>query len=350
MALPPGTATGLEVLDRVALDASDWIVQRIEERGLQRRFELRPARNSWSPARSVSAPMSSPVAILGADPLLKIIDGPALDILEGASVYAIASATPWVAPSTLKMGTALDTLSAVATIPSAGGLGRLEDALGAGPLGRWDEANVIALYMPNESPASSIEELVLSGRNRILIENAAGWELVAWRDATLVSANFWHLSGLLRGLSGSPIRSVELGADAVLVDDRLVPISLSREDFGRTFVTQIDSGEPGSFTFQDKATLPWRVGHLCVRQLDGVAHISWSACGAEYSNNWDVQDALVAPEFVVEFYLGETLLSQATVTETKLNLPDNGADLVRVAAVSAAGRVGEWGSIPLPRA
>ncbi|MCR9194983.1 MAG: glycoside hydrolase/phage tail family protein [Hyphomonas sp.] len=45
IALPPGEAIGLEPLDRLDLDGAEWIVDRIEEQGLQRQLRLRPARS-----------------------------------------------------------------------------------------------------------------------------------------------------------------------------------------------------------------------------------------------------------------------------------------------------------------
>lgn len=241
----------------------------------------------------------------------------------------------------------MDTLVDVTTLRQPAGLGRLAAGLGTGPLGRWDEANVIELYMPGETLSSASVQLVLSGGNRILIENGAGWELMAWREAELVDTDRWHLSGLMRGLAGSPVRSVSEGAHAVLADDRLSPIAFSRDDFGRSFVTRLDDGEASAFTFNDKSGLPWRVGHLRGRQSSSTHQVSWTARGPDYSNNWDFNEVTTNLQYRVETYLNDSLVEQVSQTETEIAVLAETADLVRVAVVSAEGRVGEWGSIPL---
>ncbi len=59
---------------------------------------------------------------------------------------------------------------------------------------------------------------------------------------------------------------------------------------------------------------------------------------------------LVPRTYQIETYLAQTLISQATQSETGLTLSRAGADWIRVAPISSDGRVGEWGSIPLLRA
>ena len=86
------------------------------------------------------------------------------------------------------------------------------------------------LYLPGEVLSSASEAAVLAGQNRLLVENDAGWELVTWCKAELIGADHWLLSGLLRGLSGSPIQAATSGANVVLADDRLVPIALGKEE------------------------------------------------------------------------------------------------------------------------
>ena len=349
LALPPGEALGLEVLDRVALDGRHWIVQRLEEHGLQRHLNLRPALTASSPVRSVTPPSAGAAAVLAAEPIFRIVDGPVLDHLDGAALSVAATGNAWIGSSTLKLGMAADGLSDVATLRRAAGLGRLAADFGAGPLGRWDAANVIELYMPGETLSSADENLVLSGRNRILIENDSGWELLAWRDADLVDTDTWHLTGLMRGLAGSPVRPVLVGALVILADDRLVSLSLGRDDIGRTFIARLDDGETSEFTFNGNASLPWRVGHLRTVRSGGTQQVSWTPRGSDFSNSWELTEASANLQYRVETYLGDTLVAQLDQSDTEITVPVETADLIRVATRSDDGRVGEWGSIPLPQ-
>lgn len=216
-----------------------------------------------------------------------------------------------------------------------------------GPLGRWDEGSLIELEMPNAELSSVARDAVLSGQNRILVEHEEGWELIGWQNAELTATDTWRLSGLLRGLAGSPVRAVPAGSRVVLADDRLVALPLTREAYGRTFLSQVDDGEFSSIEFQDRAALPWRVGHLSARRAADETMVSWTARGAHYSNNWDLSDTPTDAVFQVELYLEEALISQFSQSESELQLNSITTDMIRVAEISADGRVGEWGSIPL---
>lgn len=218
-------------------------------------------------------------------------------------------------------------------------------ALSALPQASWGRSDAATLARADLSSASGAA--VLSGVNRALIEHEAGWELVGWRHAELVATDRWRLSGLIRGLSGSPIRAAEAGRQFILADDRLVALPLGRDQYGQTFLAQIEAGDTIPFTYQDRAALPWRVGHLRAQDRAGVRTLSWTARGPQYSNNW----ALTAPEtetaFQVELYAGDTLVSRSIQRETEFQLAHETADRVRVAEISTDGRMGEWGSIPL---
>lgn len=347
LSVPPGQVAGVRILDRVSLSGTDWVVHRIEELGLQRCLKLRPASTGSTLARSIEAPSASLPATLAAEPVLCLVDGPTLDHLDGSAVWAGASGDPWLSAVSLKLGGSVETLSEIATLQASADLGQLSQSLSIGPLGRWDEASVIELDLVNGTLSSATDDAVLSGYNRALIENEAGWELIGWRSADLISEDRWRLSGLIRGLSGSPIRAVEAGARVLLADDRLVALPLGRDQFGQSFMAQIGSGEVTTFSFEDRASLPWRVGHLSVRQSAGERLVTWTSRGPQYSNNWDLSDTETATAFQVELYAGETLLAQTELSESEFQLETDEADLVRVTEVSADGRVGEWGSIPL---
>ncbi|MCH9751790.1 MAG: phage portal protein [Alphaproteobacteria bacterium] len=347
IALPPAEVIGLEALDRLDFDGAEWIVDRIEELGLQRHLRLRPARSSATISRSIEVPSTGTTAIVPADPVLEIVDGPSLDHLDGSAVFAAASGDPWAGSVSLKMGEALDSLLAIATLQLSTGMGQLLNPLEPGPLGRWDYANVIDVYMPGEEFSSASEDSVLSGTNRLLLKNDLGWELVSWRDAELIGVDQWRLSALVRGIAGSPVLSVPSEAVVVLADDRLTPLSFSDEDIGRTLLAQIGSGEVLPFEYQDRASLPWRVGHLRIRMLNGEHIVSWTGRGSQFSNNWELAEVEHEQQFVIELYLNDTLVSRAIQSETELGVSLGAADTVRVAIMSAQGRVGEWGSIPV---
>jgi|GEM_PF-6806085 len=158
------------------------------------------------------------------------------------------------------------------------------------------------------------------------------------------------LTGLLRGLSGSPVRAVASGATLILADERLEPIAFGQEDLNRDLIWRIGDGDPATFTFLDRASLPLRVGHLMATTVDQTYLISWTQRGREHVNNWEVAEAAPTTSFLVETFLNDASVSQVTVSDARVEVPIDAADLVRVAALSIDGRMGEWGSIPLPPA
>ena len=348
--LTPGIGSDLEVLDRVSLSGSQWIVQRLEEQGLERTLRMRAAADSFERSQSIEAPGVESPATIAADPYAVVIDGPALDQLEGASVLVAATGDPWGGPYPIHAGTELGALTRRAVIENPAGLGRLESALATGPLGRWDEVNPLDLYLPGETLASMVDAAVFAGGNRLLVEHDAGWELLAWRNAELIGEDVWRLSGLLRGLSGTPIKSAASGNHVVLVDDRLAPVAFSAEDRDRTLLWAVGNNDPASFEYQDKAGLPWRVGHLKAAEAGATFAVSWTPRGLGFVNNWALPESDVDMSFVVEAYANDVLVLRSEQSETTVALARDQADRVRVAAISADGRVGEWGSIPLPPA
>ena len=133
----------------------------------------------------------------------------------------------------------------------------------------------------------------------------------------------------------------------MLADDRLVALPLGRDQYGQTFLARLEDGDTTTFNFEDRAALPWRVGHLQVRLSAGVRKLSWTARGPHYSNNWAHAETEIETAYQVELYAGESLISTSIQSETEFELTTAAADRIRVAAMSTDGRMGEWGSIPL---
>ena len=129
-----------------------------------------------------------------------------------------------------------------------------------------------------------------------------------------------------------------------------MPLSLDAEDFGRTFLWTLGDTQQAEFTYLDLAGLPWRVGHLRADLSGDAVIITWTARGADLPNNWLLPESEIDLSFRVEAYSNDALVLQAEQTETMLSITPGQADTLRVAAISADGRVGEWGSIPLPPA
>ena len=93
--------------------------------------------------------------------------------------------------------------------------------------------------------------------------------------------------------------------------------------------------------------MPWRVGHLNAHQTDESISISWTARGSEFADNWEHSDPDMDLSFKIQILSDGVVIAEHIQSESELTIAASEANRVRVAAVSAQGRVGEWGSIPI---
>lgn len=257
------------------------------------------------------------------------------------------AANPWPGRVVLQAGGDLETLSERVVFDAPCGVGMLRDSLPAGPLGRWDEGAQVTLWMPDEDLSSAIDSAVLSGANKLLIERADGWELLAWRQAVLIDEDSWQLKGLLRGLSGTQTGVASAGARVLLVDDRLQFVDMNKDEIGLSLSWKAGDADAVSFTHEDKNGLSWCVGHLKVEASGTDWAVSWTRRGADIADNWNLPEAVNSGTFRVETYLGEALVESLVVHEARVSVSSIGIDRIRVAEVASDNRVGEWASIPL---
>ncbi|MFN3212283.1 MAG: glycoside hydrolase/phage tail family protein [Henriciella sp.] len=348
LALPPGAGTALDVADLISFNDKPWRIERIEDQGLAKQFQLREANEQQSLNRSVSPPKLEDPLPQHVIPEVVIIDGPALSSNEPAGPYITASSSPWVGALPVQIGSTTTSLVPVASVEQPAAIGRLKARLPSGPLGRWDRGGMLDLDLSAQDLASAELGAVLSGANRLLIQNSDGWELIAWQEAELIAPDVWRLQTLLRGLGGTPVRAVEPGALAVLADERLVKVPLDDEQMQVSLLWKIGEADPQAFTFENRAALPWRVGHLSAKTVGDEVEVTWSARSSEYTNNWALPDDLENSRFRVEVYNFNTLISRTDQDTPFAFIPLGSATKVRVAQIGLHQRLGEWVSIPLP--
>jgi len=201
--------------------------------------------------------------------------------------------------------------------------------------------------MPNATLSSVDQETVAAGENRLLMQNADGWEVIGWQQADLIGPEEWRLSGLLRGQAGSPLRTAKTGALVILLTADLVSIPIASEEVGIELNWRAGESELQAFTFRDRASLPWRVGHLKAEPRSGGVHVSWTDRGPEFKNNWMVEDPVAASQFDVRTVRSGIETQHPAQSETHFSVAAGSADQIRVAKIGADQRRGEWVSIPL---
>ena len=146
----------------------------------------------------------------------------------------------------------------------------------------WDEVNTVRVVMSQGTPSSADELDVLNGENVALL----GGEIIQWRDATLVSARVYDLSGLLRGRRGTEdqVGSHKVGEVFVVLD----PYALSSVGMLSTMLGQtvyfkgptiggsFDAGDSASLRFDCRCLRCFApVGITGARAESGDLTISW---------------------------------------------------------------------------
>ncbi len=166
-------------------------------------------------------------------------------------------------------------------------IGRLVEALGPGPVGRFDPGNAVLVDLIGGAFASASRMAVLSGANRLAVRAAhGGWEVLGFAGAEEVATGRFRLTGLLRGLGGTEDATAAgalVGAEVVLLDEAVRPLGLVNAERGAAqnwilepmgLVTELS----GPFVFDGglRAETPLSPVHArVVRLVSGDLHVSW---------------------------------------------------------------------------
>jgi len=339
----------LEAGDGIRLGGEDqiWRVTEVMQASAQA-LELRVDPEELSRVRSLE-----PVADIGGAPTLAVpeiwvIDAPVLpDAGEDWWPLIAGVGTAWPSPVTVSAGLDATQVTARAELSERAGVGRLLSPLATGPLGRWDEAAVLHIDVPGEILASHSKGAALAGAGPILVCNATGWELIGYRTARLTGAGQYELTGLLRGLQGSQILSVESGAFCVLLDNRLQRGNVGAEERGIELIWQAQGrglfGPLLADTFEDKAELEFAPVHLRIKTGEtGRRVANWVRRGAEIRDNWTDVAAVNIGRFAVDLLRNGVNVKSAIVDQAVWDLPDNvlEGDVLTVRQIGPDGRPG----------
>jgi hypothetical protein len=300
LTLPPSLCA-LEPGDHVVLDAGPearvWRIAVTE--GLSaRRAELTGA--SSGPALiSGPQPQAGEGAAPPSRPLLRVLDLP-LAPGEGArgGLWAAGWADPWPGELIIYAGANLESATERARITAPAFTGVLTAPLGAGFEGRIDRGNSVALRLNDGALSSVTRAALLSGANRLAVEGDEGWEVLSFEQAELTGPDTWRLTGLLRGLGGSPVSGADEGARVVVLDGAGAVVALSAEERGAPLmVIAVAPGaalsDPAARTVEtvyDGADVrPLSPVHVRVRLREGALEARWVRRGRIDADAWSAQ-------------------------------------------------------------
>jgi hypothetical protein len=249
-------------------------------------------------------PAAGEVARLTGAPFFRMIELPPLIGAEAdGRPIAVVASDPW-RPMRVFAGADAASLSARGDVSRPATVGVLVAALAAGPLHRWDEVNEILVRIEGRAPESRTETAVFAGGNALAIEGAGGWELVQFRSASLVGADVWRLSGLLRGQQGTEPMAAPAGAVAVFLDQTPARAESPRAERGLPLIWRaaLAGGPAGGagvsevgFTATGVHERPWSPAHLRAwPRANGGFDLGWIVRSRIDGDRWD--DQAVEPE------------------------------------------------------
>ena len=184
-----------------------------------------------------------------------------------------AFADPWPGAVAVSIGTPGTGYVARQALTRRATMGMLTAPLGAGPVGRLDRANAITVRLHGGALASAPLAAVLNGANLAAIGSEAdGWEVVQFGTATMLDAETWRLTGLLRGQAGTIDRTEAghgEGATFVLLNAAVESLALAEAEAGLSLTARC--GPAGATydpdIFVDAAFAAARRGLMCLRPV-----------------------------------------------------------------------------------
>lgn len=216
---------------------------------------------------------------------------------------AAVAAEPWYGIAAVHAGEGLDRRVLVER-PCLSGL--LLEALAPAPSGRLVEQTV-TLVLDRGGLESVTKAAVLAGANRLAIKTGDEWEIVQFRDATLIGDGIWQIAGLLRGQSGSETNAAIPAASRFVVLDA-APASFPVEDHERNVPIEVRAGparrvpEDSSYASETvtvrRADLrPLSPAHLNAVREDGVLTVRWIRRTRIGGDAWGVSNVPLGEAF-----------------------------------------------------
>jgi hypothetical protein len=320
LAVEPGDAVVINRQGRGHLlrvtEIGDHGARDMEARGLDPDVYDRIA----SPERT--APLVPPIA--SGQPLVYLLDLPLLTGDEPVNVGFIAAAqSPW--PGALAVYQSPDTtgFKLKGIVNAASVIGETLSALPGGPTSRIDHGNRLTVQIGAGQLTSATALQLLAGANVAALRTANGtWEVFQFTTATLVAAQTYQLSGLLRGQAGTEGTMEPLlaaGAPFVLLANSLAEIDLTAAQVGLPLQWRIgpaakDIGSANylavSHAFVGLGARPLSPVHLRGTRTNGELQLRWVRRTRRGGDNWANSDVPLAEDserYEVDIFDGATV-------------------------------------------
>ncbi|WP_158967924.1 baseplate multidomain protein megatron [Chachezhania sediminis] len=219
-----------------------------------------------------------------------------------------------------------------ALVETASTAGLTRTALPKGVHGLWDRGAGVEVRMIAGTLSSASERKVLGGANLVAIGDGTpgGWELMQFREAELIAADTWRLTGLLRGQAGTdavmPHEWPE-GSWVVALDLGPVQLPLTAADRGldrhyRVGPAAKPLSDPSYVhveqAFDGIGLRPLSPCHLRLTQAGGDVVAGWIRRTRIDGDAWGKGDVPLGEEreaYLVQVLDGTTVLREVEVTD-----------------------------------
>lgn len=255
--------------------------------------------------------------------------------------------------------------------PVRSSIGETQGAFAPGCIATWSGGSV-TVKMFTGSLVSRPEIDVLGGQNAIAIQHSTGWEVVQYRDAQLVGASTWRLTGLLRGRLGTDAviggDDLPSGASVVVLNRALQPVGLDVAQIGLPFFyrfggasTDVTAHSVRAHTGTAVGARPYAPCHLRITRNGGAVNLTWvrrTRIDGEADWRDGVEDVPLGE--ASERYAVEVLSAGATLRTVEVTAPAfsytaamasaDGAIApytLRVAQVSETYGLGAWSTLEI---
>jgi GTA TIM-barrel-like domain/Putative phage tail protein len=270
-------------------------------------------------------------SIVQGPPVYGVADALLMDLamvhpLQAQGLWIAAHQTPWPGQLALLKQTSAASLAFNRFVTSQATMGTTLNVLPAGISGRIDYTRTLDVRMDYGALASISKDELLGGGNVIAVGSAVtGYELVQFLNATLIAADTYRLSGLLRSQAGSQAEmqvSAPAGSRLVLLNAAVLPIggTLTENALATTWKigpASLDAASPSYSVITTAAALkalrPLAPVNPKLRRLASGLQLSWIRQTRVNGDSWELPEVPLGED--VESYKLD-ILSGAVLKRT----------------------------------
>jgi hypothetical protein len=277
-------------------------------------------------------------------------------------LWVAAHQSPWPGQLALLKQTSAASLSFSRFVSSQATMGTTLNALPAGLTARIDYTRTLDVRMDYGALASISKDELFGGGNVAAIGSATtGYELFQFLNATLIAADTYRLSGLLRSQAGSEREmqvSAPIGSRVILLNSAVVPVggTVAENALGATWKigpASLDAASPAYSVITTAAALkslrPLAPVQPKLKRVASGLQLTWIRQTRVNGDSWELPEVSLTEDlesYRLDIFSGATLKRTVTLASPTYIYLD--ADMVanfgavqssltfRIAQISAA--------------